>query len=185
MREGLGTRLILGVDLTDTWYRFTLWLPGLHPCSLLAKLFILAMPGCTCISCSSWITCSLPSWRWNNHFHTPKYITIQHTQLLPPPIVLLSSFGTWEGQSLHLNQHCVFVGPSLDLLGCLRWYSVEIVHEHEEDTRIGTAVRVSESGKQHCLGNRQGWKCTLQVKYTAWFPGLTWLQILIACSIPK
>ena len=45
-----------GVDLTDTWYRFALWLPGLHSC--LAKLLIHAMPGC--ILCSSWITHSLP-----------------------------------------------------------------------------------------------------------------------------
>ena len=44
MWEGLGTRLILGVDVTDTWYRFALWLPGLaawmlaHHTRLLAKL---------------------------------------------------------------------------------------------------------------------------------------------------
>ena len=37
-------------------------------------------------------------------------------------------------KSLHLSQHCVFVGPSLDLLGCLRQYSVQILHEQEEVT---------------------------------------------------
>ena len=36
-----------------------------------------------------------------------------------------------EHKSLHLSQHCVFVGPSLDLLGCLRQHTVQIFHEQE------------------------------------------------------
>ena len=87
-----------------------------HHRQQLANLFILAMPGY--ISCSSWIILSLPCDR-----STPKYTTIQHTQLFPPPTLLHSSLWllkrpTVEHKLFHFSQYCVFVSPSLDLLGC-------------------------------------------------------------------
>ena len=137
-----GIRLILGVDLTDTC-RFALRL----------QVCIQARPPHTA-SCQAFHLCNawvymyltqfldylLSSWWWNNHSCTPKYTNILHTQLLPPPILLHSFLWllrkpTMEHKSSHLSQHCVFVGPSLDLVGCLRRYSVQILHEQEEVTR--------------------------------------------------
>ena len=49
VREGLGTRLILGIDLTDTWYRFVLWLPGLHPRSPTTHDFLPSFSSLQCL----------------------------------------------------------------------------------------------------------------------------------------
>ena len=89
--------------------------------------------------CNAWVNLvqfldySFSSWLWNNHSCTPKYpanSTISSSNcaaLLPLP--------TMEHKFLHYTQHCVFVGPSLDLFGCLRWYSVQVLHEQEEVMR--------------------------------------------------
>ena len=103
---------------------------------LLVKLFIFAMPGC--ISHNSWITHSLPM--VNNYSCAPKYRTIQHTQLFPPPILLHSFLWllrrpTIEHKFTWASTVSYIVSPSLDLLGCLRRYSVHILQEQEEVTR--------------------------------------------------
>ena len=119
MWKGLGTTLILGVNLTDTWYRFALRL----------QVCIQACPPHTASCqafhlCNAWVYMyltqfldySLSSWWWNNHSCTPMYTNILHTQLLPPPILLHSSHWllrrpTMEHKSLH----------ALELALCLCW----------------------------------------------------------------
>ena len=94
VQEGLGMRLIHGVDLTDTWYRFALGFQvciqarpphtascqAFHPCNALVYMYL-----------TQFLDYSLSSWWSNNHLCIPKYTTIQHTQLLPPLILLHSS----------------------------------------------------------------------------------------------
>ena len=52
MWEGLGTRLILGVNLTDAWYRFALWLPGLRPGSPTTHSFLPSFSSLECLGVS-------------------------------------------------------------------------------------------------------------------------------------
>ena len=93
-------RLIHGVDLTDTWYRFALGFQvciqarpphtascqAFHPCNALVYAYL-----------TQFLDYSLSSWWSNNHLCIPKYTTIQHTQLLPPLILLHSSLWLLRG----------------------------------------------------------------------------------------
>ena len=112
----LGTRLILGVDLTDTWCRFALWLPGLHPGSPTTHSFLpsFAMPGCTCILHSYRIIHSL--------FGVGKtFLALQSTQPSSTPnscllqFCCISPFGSWEGQPWSKNL-CIWA-CTVSLLG--------------------------------------------------------------------
>ena len=98
----------------------------------------------------------------------------------PLPLALEKA-NRMEHKSLNLSLHCVFVGPSPDLIGCLRWYSVHSISKRRLPG-TGTTVGVWETGKWHSFDNRLGKK---QTKCTAWFPDLLRLQILIPCSTPK
>ena len=138
MREGLGTRLILRVDLTDT---SALRLPGLHPGSPTTHSFLPSFSSLQCLGVphtvpgllALFLVVEQPLLHPKVHNH-PAHSTLASSNsaaLLP----WLLRRPTMEHKSLHLSQHCVFVGPRLDLLGYLRRYSVQILHEQEEVTR--------------------------------------------------
>ena len=66
-KEGLGTRLILGVDFTDTWYSFTLRLPGLNPCLRAPTTYNQCFHPCNArvyMYLAQFLDYSLSSWRW-------------------------------------------------------------------------------------------------------------------------
>ena len=111
VREGLGMRLILGSTSRSP-------LRLVHHTRLLASLLNLPMPGCTCILHGSWITRSLPGGRTTTLApqSTQPSSTLNSCllQFCCTPIIWLLRM---EHKSLHLSQlHCVFVGPSFDLL---------------------------------------------------------------------
>ena len=152
-------RLILGVNLADAWYGFALWPPGLHPGLPTTHGFLPSVSSLQCLG----VSCTIPRLLTlflmvEQPLLHPNYTTIQHTQLFPPPILLHSSLwllrrSTMEHKSLHLSQHCVFVGPSLDLLGCLRQHTVQIFHEQEitrdwNDCRSLRKWQTAQSWKQ-------------------------------------
>ena len=78
-----------------------------HHTRVLAKPFILAMPGWY-MYLMQFLDYSLSSWWWNNHSRTPNYKGHNHPahSTLSPPI-LLHSFGlsssSWEGQPWSTN----------------------------------------------------------------------------------
>ena len=125
VREGLGMRLILGVDLTDTWYRFALWLPGLHPGSPTTHSFLLSFSYLQCLSVH--VSRAVPEFFLvvEQPLLHPKYTTIQHTQLFPPQI-LLHAFLPLALEKANHGAQIFALEPALCLCWSKSWLSKAI-----------------------------------------------------------
>ena len=102
---------------------------------------------------------SLSSWWWYNHSCTPKYTTVQHTQLFPPPILMHSLL--WLSRRITMEHKSVLLEPALCFCWSKSWstwlskaglskYSMNKWRLPE----IGATVGAWRSGKWHSLGYR-------------------------------
>ena len=115
VREGLGARLILGVDLTDTWYRFTL---GFQVCIHVSR----AVPGLLTLFLV--VEQPLLHPKVNNHPAHSTLASSNSAALLPLAL-----------KKANHGAQIFALEPALclccHLLGCLRRYCVHILHEQE------------------------------------------------------
>ena len=133
-------RLILGVNLTDGWYRFALCLlvsiqagqPHTASWQAISSLQCLGVSRTVPRLLALLMMVEQPLLHPKVHNH-PAHSTLPSSN--PAALLPLALEKANHGAQIFcLSQHCVFVSPSIDLLGCLRQYTLPILHEQEEIT---------------------------------------------------